>query len=593
MCRFRLETMQHANSYSDTGLKNLVDTKDSIIQETLYRSAYGWTDTATGKSYSPSEYWAMVVEHESFQRESDEFDKLSWNLLDDCGQPNTVVCNHRGDGKTTRTSAFITRAICLRLTPSILYLQATAEDAATEMDNVKSQLMQNEFITEVFGNMKATSFGEVTKTFGKRAWFACEPNHKSVPKDRQGEPFCFILPRGAGQRVRGRNIYIHGKRVRPHYVFADDLEDDEAVLSAENRSKLKGWFFGSVMRVVRQDQFPNATDYRWKIPKDAHYTWQPPYRVFFNGTLLHHDALIANLLDATDWKSVRIPLGKAEEVNGEVVYTSLRPSRITSEQLTSQAVAAKQMKTLDSFYREILCQPTSRENACWTKDMLQYMTLERDAELQEDPNVVRFIIVDPSKSASQQADLTGIIAVAISPKLGSIYIRRAVGLHLNSADIPARAIKMAVETNSSMVFVEIIGQHGVTDINFTNEVTKRGLPIQLMWLNQGHTPRGDYGTGNDAIKRWRAQQILPYYQQKEVFHALSLKGETMEQHMLDYPSPTDWCFLDCAGYIPAVMHILGLHFGQQVKYDNIARFQPNKANARMDDDIKNRRWATV
>lgn len=585
---------EHAYSYKDTGLSDVLDTKDSFIQETLYRSAYGYTNPNTNKKWTPTQYWAKHVLKGTFYREDDEYDDVAWAALDDDEQPHTVMCNHRGDGKTARSIARITRGVCFRLVEFILYLQATLEKASMEMENVKTELIQNDFIREVFGVMKPVVFEEIKKTFGSRAFFLANPVHKSIPSHRQGEPFCFILPRGAEQYIRGMGVYMGGRRVRVQWPIADDLELDKLVINHDNRVNLKNWFFGSVMPLVPQDKFPDAVTGRWKKPEEADYSWQPPYRVQVNGTLLHHDSLIANLLSSTDWKSVKIPLGVAEkQSDGTVKYTSRRPSRISSEQLQAQAEVARKDRVLEQFYREKLCEPGSHENACWTRDLFQHMTLERDAELQTSPDVIRFVIVDPSKSASQQADLTGIIAVAVAPNMGRIYVRRAEAVHLNSNDIPDRALRICTETNSQMIFVETIGQKGHTDINFRNAISKRALPIQFFELGMGHTPKGDYGTGDDAIKRWRGQMILPYYQDKEVIHHPSMKDGIAEGHMLDYPNPADFCFIDCLGYIVAVMRDLGCHFGKQVKYQNITPF-PQQINwEQMTRDIKEREWAAV
>ena len=572
-------------AFKDTGLDQLCDTRDAFIQETLIRSAYGY------KGMTPTEYWAKSVLHQAFDQPDDEFDRLSWRLLDDDEQAFTVVANHRGDGKTARTNAKITRGICLRLTPFILAMQAIQEDAVTEMDNVKAELAGNDFILDVFHAMKATSYDGIRKSYGRTAWFACNPDHPSIPKEKRGEPFCFILPRGATQRIRGRGININGKRVRPHWVFGDDIEDDESVLDEVQRQKLKNWWFGSVIPIVNQRVFPDAKTFRWKKPANASYNWQPPYRIQLNGTILHQNSLVSNLLSDQMWKGVRIPLGHVEEKGGKIFYITDRPSRVSSEQLTSMAEAAKKGKYLDTFYRERLCIATSRENACWTRDLFQYMTVERDKELQEATDVIRFIIVDPSKSASQQADLTGILAVAIAPRIATIYIRRAIGMHLNSNDIPHHALNLAVETNSQMVFVEAIGQHGVVDVNFKQYITTRGVPVQLFLLDQGHTPKGDYGTAADAIKVWRGQQILPYYQEKQVIHHPDLRETEIETHMLDYPRPSDWCFIDCAGYISAVMAELGVQFTKQERYSNMVQFAARKNADRMTQDIRKQRWA--
>jgi hypothetical protein len=295
---------------------------------------------------------------------------------------------------------------------------------------------------------------------------------------------------------------------------------------------------------------------------------------------------------------VRNPLGKAIiNPDKSITYISLRPKKISDAQLTAKAMAAKQNHTLDTFYRESLCEPVAKENVCWTTDLFQYITLEDDAFIQESSDWHRFIIVDPSKSASQQADFTGIIAAAINPKRNAIVIREARAEHLYSNQIPDRAIDIAVETNSQNIFVEIIGQRGVTDINFTNAISKRGIGAQLWFLDQGHTPRGDYGTGNDAVKRWRGSQILPYYQDKEVWHHPRLRqpesSSKYERFLLDFPLPVDWCLTDCAGYIPAVMSELGIVFMKTQRYSGIQNFKRPDNWSDMTKAIKNREWARV
>ena len=578
--------------YEDTGLDKLCDTKNAQIQETLVRSVFGHGNM-TGR-----EYWAKTVLRETFYNRDDEFDKDAWRMLSDDEQAFTVSCDHRGSGKTTRSGAVITHGICLRLVDFVLYLQATHDDAAIEMDNVKSELMTNAFIVEVFGRMKAASFDEVRKSFGKRAWYACNPDHPNIPKGKRGEPFCFVLPRGAGQRVRGRNIYIGGKRVRPRWVMADDLEDDIEVLLKQNRDRLKNWWFGAVMNCMPTDKFPEVNG-RWIKPSNAGPLWKPPYKVHFNGTMLHHDALITKLLTADNWKKTKIPLGRVEERDdGTMRYISMRPSKITDAQLAAEAERSKKMGVLDTFYREKLCMPVARENLCWTRDSFKYITHEHDAAIQNHSEWIRLVIVDPSKSASQQADLTGIIAVALNPRMGEIVIRRAVAVHLNSNDIPDRTLKIAAETNSQIVFVEIIGQRGVTDINFTNAVTKRELPVALYWLDQGSTPHGDYGTGDDAIKRWRGQQILPYYQDGHVFHHPDLADPDnnkfgIESFLLDYPNPTDWCFIDTLGYISAAMHKLGVVFHKIDQFKNLVKFAKPANSAHVDKKMRERAWAAV
>ena len=584
----------HANiaSYADTPLQQLCDTKDALKQEILLGSYYG------ANGMTPTEFWSYTVLKDTFFREGDDLDHKTFQLLDDELQPKTALMNHREDGKTSRFKSRILRGICFRLTPYIMYLKSTFDDASTEMDNVKNMMMSNQFITEVFGKMHATEFNDVNKDFSKRAWFACNPRNSSVPKHRQGEPICFIHPRGTGQPVRGRNIYINNTTARPHWIFGDDLDDEESVLNATLRDKNLYWWFNAVMRCTTQAVFPNPNTNKWDRPRDAQWDWRPPYRIFCAGTFLHEACLINTFCNLRDWKASRHPLGKpVEQPDGSIKYISLRPSRISDEQLENE-VRNTPRKLLDGLYREMFCMAGSKENQCWTTGMFQYLSKHPDskraAAINDEPHIIRVVIVDPSKVASQHADLTGIMAVAIDPYKAEIIIRKAVGEHLTTAQIPERALQIAVETNSRIVAVERMGAEGYVDTNFMNCASQRNLQVQFIWLGQGHTPKGDYGTGDDAIKRWRAQQILPYYQEGNVWHADDLAGGQMEQMLLDYPRPADWCMTDCGGYIPAIMHEVGCVFhAQKKKQESVVQFKDYFDQKKLQSDIANQTWMCV
>ena len=80
---------------------------------------------------------------------------------------------------------------------------------------------------------------------------------------------------GAGQKLRGMR---HGSK-RPDLVIGDDLENDEAVESPEQRKKLERWFFKALMKIGQKDTV---------------------YIIL--GTILHYDSLLSNLLNKPGWK---------------------------------------------------------------------------------------------------------------------------------------------------------------------------------------------------------------------------------------------------------------------------------------------------
>ncbi|SMD02493.1 phage terminase large subunit [Rhizobium sp. RU36D] len=82
---------------------------------------------------------------------------------------------------------------------------------------------------------------------------------------------------GAGQKVRGRR---HGP-YRPDLMFFDDLENDEAVRSPEQRKKLENWINRAALKVG---------------PPDG------SMEVIWVGTVLHHDAVLVRAAKSPVWQ---------------------------------------------------------------------------------------------------------------------------------------------------------------------------------------------------------------------------------------------------------------------------------------------------
>jgi predicted phage terminase large subunit-like protein len=79
---------------------------------------------------------------------------------------------------------------------------------------------------------------------------------------------------GSGQKPRG----MRWRQQRPDLVIFDDIENDEHVLTPEQRKKLSRWFFKAMLKIGLKD-----CDY-WLI-----------------GTILHYDSLLNNLLQRPGW----------------------------------------------------------------------------------------------------------------------------------------------------------------------------------------------------------------------------------------------------------------------------------------------------
>jgi predicted phage terminase large subunit-like protein len=83
---------------------------------------------------------------------------------------------------------------------------------------------------------------------------------------------------GAGQKLRGMR---HGS-TRPDLVIGDDLENDEAVESPDQRKKMERWFFKALMKIGQKDTV-----------------------FLILGTILHYDSLLSDLLRRPGWKGTK------------------------------------------------------------------------------------------------------------------------------------------------------------------------------------------------------------------------------------------------------------------------------------------------
>lgn len=139
----------------------------------------------------------------------------------------------------------------------ILLLSDTETQAAGFLEAIKYELETNERILSDFGEQ----MGKTWKT------------GSIVLKNG-----CRIDAVGSGQKLRGRRNYQR----RPDLILCDDIENDEGVRTAEQRQKTADWFWKAVCK-----SGDSYTD------------------IVFIGTILHHDSLLANLLENPGFRSLK------------------------------------------------------------------------------------------------------------------------------------------------------------------------------------------------------------------------------------------------------------------------------------------------
>lgn len=165
-------------------------------------------------------------------------------------------CAPRGGAKSTVTGLeYVTwAAINDDNLEFILYISDTFSQAKLHVGTIKDQLETNEKIRWIYPSLKGGKWGE-----------------EGIEINKKNGKTCFILPLGAGMKVRG----LRYKGRRPQLAVIDDLENLEIVYSPERRKKLQRWF--------DFDLEPGLDRYSKNI--------------IFIGTILHYHSLLKQVLD--------------------------------------------------------------------------------------------------------------------------------------------------------------------------------------------------------------------------------------------------------------------------------------------------------
>lgn len=546
---------KHSGIAESTG----IDTCEPWLQETLINSLRS------------SEHFAATFIPETFDEPMTYQHSRVWQLWDDPLLPRVGACCYRGFGKSSMAEARIIKGIVFRQLHHIMVVGSNHDSAAQGTENIKTELLTNQFLRECFGNFKPKTATDLPLTFSKKTFYLSDPI--------TGDSIACVHPKGVNQRVRGSRVKVAGKTRRPDYIFADDVEDDEGVMNEDTRKKTRFWFENALFQCVGRTR-PNPRTKKWERPADDPF-WTPPWTLVYTDTLKHPDAHIAHLMSNTGWHFENFPQAEFREVsNGQEMVKqlfSLVPEIISHEQVRAEYQEAKENGNLDGYCQEKLCTPMSAEMAAWQREYFHYYdeaTYIPNAKsmysLNNTDEWERFMIVDPSRNDTPHSVPSGIIMCAANYDLGQVMFRDAISEKLSTKRLIERVFDLAVDFKTKIIGIEITGLEDAGKHLFTSAAEQRGMSIEFVWLDGRQLPHGDFGKGTDAAKRARASQILPYYESGIVYHERKLCRGPLEACCLSYPKCAEWGLLDCAGYVPTML----AHGGRIFNFKPKNRFEP-------------------
>lgn len=207
----------------------------------------------------------------------------------------------RGGGKTTLINAVQLRDVNYLDAMFTVYISEATQHAKLQLGSIAAELETNQDLINAFGEHKPDRQSRLKWT----------EDHIETTTGAA------IIARGRGGQVRG---LLH-KGERPTKIHCDDIEDEESVLTPEQRQKSRRFLYSSVIPALSRDESKNP-------------------RLFMTGTLLHSDALLARVQKDKQFGCIRFG---ATDVDGAYWWSKL-DEKFLSKMKDSFVVAGEEPK---------------------------------------------------------------------------------------------------------------------------------------------------------------------------------------------------------------------------------------------------------
>lgn len=390
-----------------------------------------------------------------------------------------------------------------------IILSDSSEQAEGFLADIKTEFEENAAIREDFGELEG------------KVWKAMVILLSNGTK---------IEALGAGKKIRGRRH----KQWRPDLILCDDLENDENVNTADQRKKLRNWFYKAVSKAG-----DTYTD------------------IVYIGTLLHFDALLANVANNPSYKTVKYQGVISFATNSELwdaweaIYTDLTNDARQEEakeffeqnreaMLEGTAVLWEQKLSYydlmvirvsegeASFNSEIQNEPIDPESCTFQEEWFDFY--DDDGKTTPDFSEPRFIFVgsnDPSLGKNKKSDTSSIFAIAKDVQTGYMYVV--------IADIakrkPDQIIEDAIENSRRLKrdYKRPYYQFGVETVQFQYYFAEI--------MRQKSAEVGEFlpivEINSTQNKDARIQSLQPFV--KNGYIKFSKKHKTLLKQMMEYP----------------------------------------------------------
>lgn len=445
--------------------------------------------------------------------------------LIDSGERKIAIAAPRGLGKTSIARSVAAKGILFRDVNFVLYVSNSATVAEMQTENMKRDLRTNALIRELFGDIKSLAAEGLDDTFSKLAWVAF------------GESL--VLPRGAGQQVRGMNW----NNFRPQLIIVDDLEDKDEVRNEENRKKLKEWFFSDLLRCVN------------------HY--KDDWQIIYIDTIKHEDSLLQNLVDSKDWASVVLEICDDE-------LRSKAPDYMSDAQIATEYAAYEEAGMLDTFFMELRNIPIALATAAFRREYFKYY--EDDHKLDSDHSIENVVILDPAKTTNPASAESAIVGIGVRRSSGEIFIRDVDAGKFHPDEMVDRALAMCLRLKARVLAVEETSLHEFISFPIKTAIAQKNMVTEYFPLQ---------ARGSKIEKRVPA--LIPFYRRGQVFHNKAV-CTALESQLLSFPKCRRFDIIDAEAYIVELLEQGNRWFYLDSDEEPVDDWEPSEPDLEVVDD---------
>jgi len=450
--------------------------------------------------YLDTKYFCKVFMPKTFWKPFSKGHDELFKILDDDSIQKAAIALPRGWGKTSIVNkAYPAKKIVFQDRHYIVPISSTSSSAKEFSENLKMELLYNEDLTDVFGPIRSSNMGRDAGPFSTQEWITSTDIK--------------VMPRGAGQQIRGRLYKNH----RPDLFLVDDIEDDEAVESDERREKLTDWFLSAVRNSIE------VGDSRW--------------RIIVIGTILHEDSLLANLISPDkhqDWTKLRLELCDDN-------YHSNWPDHMSDKQVRLLADEYRNAGKLSIFYREFRNIPIAKEDQGFKEEYFQYYK-ETEDELNQNPDVESLVLADPAKTMKVGSANTAIVGVSVNTRENKYYVRDVIEAKLHPDELYEKMFELADRINALVLAPEVTSLNEYITYPLRNAMIKSGKHYIIVEVKPREGKTGPKRSGG----------LVPLYRTGLVYHNKMACG-ALEKYLMQWPRPAKWDIIDAfAGMIFAL-----------------------------------------